>query len=258
MTYSDIAIARFVNQYLSKKAPATTPKELLGRMGPMQAQDYQMAKWAIGIRLPGSTKETIEKAIRNGEIIRTHLLRPTWHFVAADDLRWMLDLTSPRIKVTMRSRHKSLGLTDEIIAKSNRVIEKALTENPLTRNELVAELEASGFENKDNLASHLLLCAELEGIICSGPSKDDAYTYALLEERVPKSKSLSREEALYNLACIYFRSHGPATLEDFCWWSGLTKTGAREALESAKMVLVSEKKRFQNLLDVRFFFAAGY
>lgn len=241
MTLSDIATVRLINQQVLESS-YSTPKELISWMGALQAQDYEMAKWAMGVRLPGSDRKTIEAAIERGDIIRTHLLRPTWHFVSADDLRWMLELTAPRVKVAMRSRHKQLGLSKDIIAKSNGVIEEALVRDGfLTRSQLVDELARAGFENKNNLASHLLLWAELDGIICSGPSKGKAYTYALLKERVQQTNPITKEEALARLARIYFRSHGPATLGGFAWWSGLTKTSARKALEMVKPELRSKK-----------------
>ena len=231
MTLPDIVKTRLYNQQIACSS-VSTAQELVGHMGALQAQDYQMVKWAIGVRLPASTKETIEQAISDGSIIRTHLLRPTWHLVAAKDLRWMLELTVPRINVAMRHRHNHLLLTQKLIAKSNNTIAAALAQNKyLRREELVAELEKAGFENKDNMASHLLLRAELDGLICSGPSRGKDYTYALLADRVPESKSLNKKEALARLARTYFNSHGPATLEDFVWWSGLTKTSARKAMK---------------------------
>ena len=231
MNGKDISIIRMHNQRLATSSCAGA-QELAGHMGALQAQSYRMVKWALGLRLGGTTKEDIEQAIADGKIIRTHLLRPTWHFVAAKDLRWMLKLTAPRIKVAARSRQKQLGLSEELISRSKVVVGDALAkEKYLSRKELVVKLEEAGFENKDNLASHLLLHAELDGIICNGPSKNNNYTYALLDERIPGFEKFTKDEALAELVRRYFQSHGPATLEDFTWWSGLTKTSARKALE---------------------------
>lgn len=211
-------------------------------MGAMQAQDYEMAKWAVGVRLPGTTREDIEDAIGEGHIIRTHLLRPTWHFVSADHLSWLLELSRPRVMVAIRSRQKQLGLTNEIVSKSNRTIEKALTTGqPLTRKELVSQLKEAGFENKNNRISHLLLRAELDGIICSGPSRDTQYTYKLMDSHLTQFSSFDRDEARAKLARIYFDSHGPAMLEDFVWWSGLTKTASTKAINMLKPELISEE-----------------
>lgn len=241
MKLSEIARRRLHNQQIID-SKASFPEKLLAWMGPMQAQDYNMVKWALGVRLPGTNLKSIEQAIENGQIIRTHLLRPTWHFVAARDVRWILELTSPRIRVAMRSSEKRLGLTKDVISKSNSLIEKILTKNDqMTRSELVKELEKAGFKNEGNLASLLFLNAEMDGIICSGPTVGNNYTYALFEKRVPSAPKMNRNESLARLAKIYFKSHGPATLEDFTWWSGLTKTGAREALEFVKDDLGSEE-----------------
>lgn len=231
MKVNEIATTRLANQHIAKPS-YNNPKKIAHHMGALQAQSYKWVKWAMGLRLPDSTLGTIETAIAKGDIIRTHLLRPTWHVVSADDLRWMLELTAPRVKIAVRSSHKRRGLTDEIIARTNKIIEQALTDEEfLPRNVLVDKLEAAGFENKDNMASHLLFCAELDGVICSGPTSGKQHTYALFEKRVPPKPPLSKEESLQRLATLYFTSHGPATLDDFVWWSGLTKTMARKAIE---------------------------
>ncbi len=241
MNLTDIANFRVLSQQLEKKN-FTTAKEIVGWMGAMQAQDYFMVKWAVGIRLPNSTDRDIETAIDRGEVIRTHLLRPTWHLVSAADIHWMLELTAHQIKATLKSRHSELGLSEEIMLQSNALIRQALSDgNHLTRNEILSVLDRNGVPTDENRAYHLLLRAELDGIICSGMSKGKNPTYALLEERVPKPTPLSRETALANLAIRYFVSHGPATLQDFGWWSGFPVNDATRALEMAKPGLVSEK-----------------
>lgn len=222
------------------------PGEIVAWMGALQAQDYNMAKWAIGLRLPAATETTVDKAIDKGEIIRTHVMRPTWHFVAAADLHWMLELTAPKILASLKTRHKQLGFTDAIFKKSHHLIERALTKSKhLTRDELVNEMKKANIRVDEARASHLFLKAELEGLICSGAHKDAAPTYTLLQDRVPKKKHYHRDEALALLAKKYFNSHGPATLQDFCWWSGLTLTEARQALEMIKQDLIVEKNGSQ-------------
>ncbi|MGS2739730.1 winged helix DNA-binding domain-containing protein [Sinomicrobium sp. M5D2P17] len=241
MPQTDIALSRLENQHIAGKR-FKTAKDVVKWMGAMQAQDPQMIKWAVGIRLPGTTENIIEEAINRGDLIRTHLLRPTWHLVAAEDLRWILKLTAPNIRTSMRSRNKQLGLTEAIFHKSNHVLQKTLeTGKHLSRRELVAELQNAGLPTDDNRSSHLLLHAELEGILCSGGIKDKQMTYALLDERVPAYDVPDRDESLAKLAEIYFTSHCPATVQDFIWWSGLSITDARKATEMIKSGFSAEK-----------------
>jgi hypothetical protein len=241
MIFTDIANIRLINQQIAA-TKFNTPKKIVGWVGAIQAQDYAMAKWAVGIRLPHSTDKLIESAIDKGEILRTHLLRPTWHLVSADDIYWMLELTGPKILASLKSRHKELELSETVFTKSNKLIEKALAGgNHLTREELVSRFEKAKIATDQNRASHLMLRAELNGLVCSGLTKNKKPTYALLQERVPKVKSLSREEALAKLARAYFSSHGPATLQDFVWWSGMSVSEARQALEIIKSDFISEQ-----------------
>jgi DNA glycosylase AlkZ-like len=210
-------------------------------MGAMQAQDYPMAKWAVGVRLPGSTDQALEAAVSKADILRTHLLRPTWHFVAAEDIYWLLDLTAAQVKIAQSSRDRVLELTEQVYTKSNTIIEKALSNgNQLTRQELIARLNEAGIATQQNRASHLFARAELEKIICNGATRNGKITYALLSERVHKVRRLSREEALTELARRYFTSRCPASLQDFIWWSGLPAKVARYALEQVKSVFSPE------------------
>jgi hypothetical protein len=241
MNHTIIAKTRLENQQIAA-SKFSSPVDLVSWMGAMQAQDYNMVKWAIGLRLQHSNLENIEKSIKRGEIIRTHLLRPTWHFVTADNLLWLIELTAPQLHSTSRSRHKELGLTTKVISKSNKIIREALEGGQhLTRKELNPLLETAGFRNENNLFAHLLFLAELDGLICSGPSKGNQHTYALLEERIPAAPKLSRDTAFEKLARTYFSSHGPATFEDFIWWSGLPVKDARNAMEMIGNDFISEK-----------------
>jgi len=241
MDLNDIAKARLINQQIAGTKFKTT-KEIVQWMCAMQAQDYNMAKWAVGIRLPGSTEKMIENAVNSGEILRTHLLRPTWHFVTVDDINWMLDLTAPRLKSSLKSRWKAMELTEKIFTKSNKVLEKALNDGKhLTREELRIILEKAKIPTRDQRIVHLLFRAELDGLVCSGSVQDKKQTYTLLRERVPKLKTVNREESLTNLADRYFSSHGPAALQDFVWWSGLQVKEAKQALEMIKSKFISEK-----------------
>jgi hypothetical protein len=240
MIINDIPHYRIISQQIAG-TKCKTAKEIVGWMGAMQAQDFSMARWGVGMRLPGSTEETITEAINRGEIIRTHLMRPTWHIAAAEDIHWMLELTAPQIKTFMRSRDNALGLTPDVIKKSSSIIEKALQKEMfLTREALAAKLKSGKILTGDNRVSHILMQAELAAIICSGKAEGNRQTYTLLPERVKQKKRFTHDEALAQLAERYFRSHCPATLNDFIWWSGLPVRDARLALEIVKEKFVSE------------------
>ncbi|MDX2250547.1 MAG: winged helix DNA-binding domain-containing protein [Bacteroidia bacterium] len=206
--------------------------ETIAWMGAIQAQDYPMAKWAMGVRLPGTTDMEIESAISAGLVIRTHVMRPTWHLVSPDDIYWMLRLTGPRIKALMKGRHVELELTEKLMGKCYDLLEKHLEgENHLTREEVITLFEKEGISTGNGRFSHIMALAEIDMKVCSGKVKHKKQTYALLPERVPVMQILTEDESLEKLARKYFFSHGPATLEDFVWWSGLTKTAARRAWE---------------------------
>jgi hypothetical protein len=234
MTFDEISKYRMVNQKIVNTR-FIKANEVVKWMGAMQAQDYAMAKWAIGIRLLNPSDKKIEKAVDDGDILRTHLMRPTWHFVSADDIYWILELTVQRVRASTKSRDRNLELTEAILNKTGRIIEKTLLEKiHVTREELAAEIHKAKIATDNNRMSHILLNAELNGIICSGRSKNGKLTYALLNERVPEKKVLTRDESLAELAKRYFTSHGPATLKDFTWWSGLSVADAKNGLESVK------------------------
>ncbi len=240
MTINEIPEFRLYNQAIEPAFPAT-PKEIVSRMGAMQAQDYAMAKWAVGKRMASATDEKVEEAVNDGDIIRTHLLRPTWHFVSSADIYWMLALTAPRIKASMKARNRELELTQGVLTICFDLIEKAMAGGKhLTREQLKCILQSENIKTDDNRLSHILMEAELEGIVCSGRKTGNKLTYALLSERVPHRKILTRDDSLATLAGRYFKSHGPATVKDFAWWSGLGAADVRKALELAKTSLMSE------------------
>jgi hypothetical protein len=211
-------------------------------MGAVQAQDYPGAKWALGQRMLAATDETIEKAFAAGQILRTHIMRPTWHFVAPADIRWLLALTSPRVNAATASYYRKSGLDNAVLARSNKALASALRGgNQLTREELRSAVQRSGVDSHDLLRfRHMLLRAESDGVICSGARKGKQFTYALLDERVPPTKVRTRDEGLGELTRRYFTSHGPATLQDFVWWSGLTIADARSGVEMVQRHLVRE------------------
>jgi hypothetical protein len=238
--FDKIAAIRLASHHLSK-AVFQTPEEIVSWMGAMQAQDYTMAKWAIGVRLSKCTESQIEEAFNKGDILRTHVLRPTWHFVAPQDIRGMLLLTGNKIKSSARSRDWDLGITEELYSQANRIIAKALEGNKhLTRKELATVFEKAGIEANASRMTHFMMRAEVDALVCSGALRGKEHTYALLDERVPSYPTPTREEALAKLVQTYFRSHCPATLQDFVWWSGLSLTEAKQGMEAVKSNFFSE------------------
>jgi len=243
MTSNAISQLRFQSQHIGGNK-FNSVKQLAAFMGAIQAQDYGMAKYAIGARLKNVDDEVVEQAINKAEIIRTHVLRPTWHFVAAEDIRWMLELTAKNLNRSLSSNNKRLELDEKIFRKCNSIIEKLLRDGKhLTRKEIMAALDKKGIKTNDLRAGHIMFRAETDMIVCNGIKKEKQFTYALFEERVPSTKKFTKEEALVELALRYFQSHGPAGLQDFTWWSGLSITDAKNGLELIKPKLVSEKNK---------------
>lgn len=241
MTYQEISHHRLVAQKLLE-TNKNSPQEVVQHLGAMQAQDYAMAKWAIGSRCD-ATEIKIEEAINSAQIIRTHILRPTWHFVAADDIYWMLALSGPQVQRMTISYAKKYGYDIAKLDQLNIKIEKLLgRNNHLTREEIMQELNIKKTYKEDFLSASIMMYAELEGLVCNGKMKGKQITYALLEERVLKPKiKLTKEEALAKLAKRYFESHGPATVLDFSWWSGFSPTTCKIAINSIESELNSIK-----------------
>lgn len=239
MTHQEISHHRLVSQKLYKTSQ-NSPQEIVHHLGAMQAQDYAMAKWAIGSRCD-ATEAAIEEAINSAQIIRTHILRPTWHFVSADDIYWMLDLSAPQVKRFTTSAAKKYGYDAKKLDHVNSHIEKLLAgNNHLTRDEIMQELNIKKTSNDDFLSAAIMMNAELDSLVCNGKMKGKQITYALLEERVSKPKTkLTKEEALAKLALRYFESHGPATLLDFSWWSGFPPTTCKLAINAIELQISS-------------------
>lgn len=231
MTPADIGLQRVARQRLTGQRFAT-PEEVVGWLGAVQSQEYLGAIWSLGMRMNGNaTDDVIERAFTEGTILRTHVMRPTWHFVAPADIRWLLDLTAPRIKATMAYYDRQLDLDDTLYARCNEVIARALEGRKyLARAELGKALAEAGIVVEGQRLAHVVSHAELDAIVCSGPRRGKQFTYALLAERAPTAKTLPRDEALAELTRRYFTSHGPATARDFAWWSGLTMADARAGL----------------------------
>lgn len=242
MTHIDIARWRLHNQRIGANL-LREPTEVVRWLVAVQAQDYVGAKWALGLRMQTATDKRIEQAFDDGAILRTHLMRPTWHFVAPADIRWLLALTAPRVHAVNAFMYRKLELDESTLKRGQAVLVKALQKaGPLTRAEVRAVFQKSGIVTEGGLRlGYLLMAAELDGLICSGARRGKQFTYALLADRAPQAQTLGREEALAELAGRYFPSRGPVTVQDFAKWSGLTLTDARRGLEAVKARL--EHKR---------------
>lgn len=227
MVATTIGVRRLWQQRLSQN-PLATPGEVVSWLGAVQAQDFLGAKWALGVRTRDATDDAIERAFADGIILRTHVMRPTWHFVTPADIRWMLDLTAPRVNAANASMYRHLELDDALFQRSNAIIARALQDGqPLTRAELGSALAEAGIVAEGVRLGCLVQRAELDAIVCSGPRRGKQFTYALLDQRAPRARRLHRDEALAELTRRYFVGHGPATIRDFVWWSGLTVADAK-------------------------------
>ena len=237
----NIAHQRLINQHIAL-TPFERPSDVVAWLGAVQAQDYAGAKWALGLRMRGATDDAIEQAFTDGAILRTHLMRPTWHFVTPADIRWILALTAPRVHAANATYYRRLELDQTVFARSDAALVSALEGGKqLTRDELRVVLQNAGIATDVELRMvYLMMRAELDGIVCSGPRRGKQFTYMLLDERAPQARTLTRDEALAELARRYFMSRGPATAEDFAKWSGLTLTDARNGLEAVKAQLGQE------------------
>jgi hypothetical protein len=240
----DIPHLRLHNQHITGQA-FEKPGEIVGWLAAIQGQDYAGAKWSVGLRLPGSTEADIEQAIADKSILRTWAMRGTLHFVAAADLRWLVTLIAPRVRAANTRRYKELELDDNTLARSTDVIANALQDaggKPLTRKELFEILEANGISTEGQRGVYMLQRVSLDKLICQGVMQGRDSTFML----PPEAGTLAHDEAAAELAQRYFASRGPATLNDFTWWSGLAASDARAGLEVIKSGLVEEKIRGQS------------
>jgi hypothetical protein len=250
MRNSDIVIHRLNSQHLSA-GKFKNPADVVRWLGAVQAQDYNAAKWAVALRSENATDLSIEQAFNKGEILRTHVMRPTWHFVTPKDIRWMLELTSPRVNAVCGHYYRKFDLDERFFRRAHKVIARGLeAEGHLTRIELRDRLLRHRIEPGDaTRMSFILLRAELDGLVCSGPRRGKQFTYELLDRRVPGTKKISRDEALANLTLRYFTSHGPATAHDYAWWSGLAMSDVRSGLELAGKKLQREREHYFSAVD---------
>jgi hypothetical protein len=228
------------------------PEEVVGWLGAVQSQDYGPAKWSLGARSRGVGDAAVERAFADGAILRTHVLRPTWHFVLPEEIRWLLRLTAPRVHALNGYQYRQLGLDGAVLKRSSALLAGALRGgNRLTRRQLGEVLERAGIATGGFRLAYVLINAELEGVVCSGGLSGRQHTYALLNERAPQARDLGHDQALAELTRRYFTSHGPATAKDFRWWSSLTAAEVDRGLEMASAQLEQE------VVDgVRYWYAA--
>ncbi len=241
MMLRDIARVRLHNQRLVGE-PWATPEDAVRSLLAVQAQDYGGAKWGVAQRTAGASDADLDRLCDDGTILRTHVMRPTWHFVLPEDIRWLLALTAPRVRAVMAHYDRKLELDDAVFGRSHGLLSDALRGGThLTRPELARVLDEGGIVASGQRLGHLLMRAELDALICSGPRRGKQFTYALLDERAPATGGEpTRDEALATLTRRYLAGHGPATPHDLAWWSGLSVTDARTGIEMNAAHLMSE------------------
>lgn len=236
----DLARERLRNQHVTH-APFKRPGDVVRWFGAVQAQDYLGALWAVGLRMQHASEMDIEQALAQKEIVRTWPLRGTLHFVAPEDVRWMLKLLTPRIVAGNANRLKrQFELTDALLGRCKDLFVAALQGGrQLSREEMYRVLETARISTANQRGLHILWRLAQDGVICFGARRGKQQTFVLLDEWIPASKVLEREQALAEVAARYFTSHGPATIQDFVWWSGLTLADAKVGLELTKSELES-------------------
>ncbi len=252
MKRADILKLRRWNQGLTADR-FEKPQEVVAHLGAMQAQDYNMSTWAAGLRIGTPDRAAIESAIHSAQLIRTHILRPTWHLVHPRDIRWMMKLSAPYVKKATQFVDKKEGLTDELFKKCRKIIERLLNQaGQITKEDIVSALSKQRITVSSLLATQIIIRAELDMLLCNGAAKN---TYALFDQRVPPAAALSKTESIVQLAQRYFQSRGPATVKDFAWWSGLgiheAKTGIAELGSQLEQFTFNDLKYYYLDVEVK-------
>lgn len=248
MNQAEIIQQRLINQQIACST-FKNAQDIVGYMAAMQAQEYAMAKWAIGLRLAQSTDAAIDHLFNEGKILRTHLMRPTWHFVAPQDIRWLLQLTAARVHSASAFMYRKSELSPAIFKQCTDIIIRLLQGGKqLQRTVFKEAFEQEGIATDEFRLAYIMMHAELEGVLCSGGREGKQFTYALLEERVPPTPKLTQEEALVALSTRYFASRGPATINDFTVWSGLTVKDAKIGIANLdsrfSKTMIKDKEHF--------------
>jgi hypothetical protein len=228
---------------LSRAARATGPSdpgEALSPFAAMQGQEFAYALWGLAQRTAGCNAVAMRASFDAGEILRTHAVRPTWHLLARDDADWMLQLLGPRVHAANAFMYRTTRVDDDVGAEAERVIAAAVADGPKTRAELTSALAAAGITGDGVRIGYVLMRAELDRVIISGPIRGKQQTYADYDQRVPRRSDFDREQGLTELARRYFRTRGPASVKDFARWSGLTLAEARRAHAEVASELASD------------------
>jgi hypothetical protein len=231
----DIARWRLRSQHLVLPL-AGAAREAVGSLLAVQAENPSQAAWAVASRTQHPDRADLATLLDTGAVLRTHVLRPTWHFVLNEDIGWLLDLTGPRVRqVTDRGLRNAHGLDKRAIDRAITAVMEALgSRGQLTRVQVADELRERGIHGGGQMLMVLLAHAELDQLICSGPFVDGEHSYVLMDARVPETQRLTRTEALATLALRYFAGHGPATDRDLAYWATLTLTDVRTALHHVR------------------------
>lgn len=252
MDHAAIAGRRLIGQMIAQPEHER-PEAVVAALGAVQAQDYLGSLWAVGLRTPGATEPAIERALAERKIIRTWPMRGTIHLVAADDVRWMQELLAPRVVQRTAGRRAQLEIDEPTVAASAALLSQALAGGrQLARGAIYELLEQAGIATANSRGLHILGRLAHDRLLCFGARAGKQPTFALLEEWAPGARSLPRDEALATLALRYFSGHGPATLADLMWWSGLTTKEANAGLADVAAQLGREQAGGQT-----YYFAQG-
>lgn len=240
LTKAQIAVQRLDTQRLVEPA-FSTPAEVVRWFGAVQAQEYPACLWALALRLPPMTETDVESSVEDGSLVRTWPMRGTVHFVPPEDARWMVSLLAPRVTSKMRGMYAKSGLDDDTYARGRAILANALRDGqPVRRIDLYAKLRESGIDTGSQRGVFIASRMAHEGLICMGPRIGKQPSFVWLDAWITESRCLSPEESAVELARRYFTSHGPATLHDFTWWTGLRLNEARPAIDALGRELDSE------------------
>jgi hypothetical protein len=219
-----------------------SPEAVVGHLTAVQAQEHPHARWSVAQRMAGPPDAAaVDNAFAEGHFVRTHVLRPTWHYVSRADLHWLMAISGPRVDAACTRQYEAVGLDDRTLARSNDLIGETVASAPRTRRELTMVLEDHGIPTTGLRSTFLVLHAELSGVVCSGPMRGKQQTYTAFDQRAEPELGPQGEEALGELAWRYFSTRGPATVRDFSWWSGLNARDSRRGLELAGSRLVTRE-----------------